>query len=409
MGYIGYCDGDVLFAVGLPGYEITSGQITKAINEADGCTITLPPTNRMAHAPVKRRSIISVKNDGNEIFRGTIANTQKDFLGNVTFQIDGALAWLREIVRLPFTHSAPVDADVYFYDILGEYNYQRMGSNKMLKYSIRGVAGTVKFDHSTECTTSFDSLSELVSEKGGYIITRYGDAKPEIVYLASANTVSPQTIEFGKNLLSLENLVNSDTLVTRVWPIGKDGLTIGGVNDGADYLVNSAAEATYGRIDKTVQVDSDDAAAVKSYGQAYLTRYATLSNTFTLTAVDLSLIDKRLSAFSVGDQVRIISPPHGVDATMQVTEITTDLVDPAKSTLTLGAKLQTLTDAVNGNMPQLSTAQQAVIGGTGGVQSVNYVLPDSGGNVQLTPQNVGAVDEDEELTILEVIEMWNNA
>lgn len=47
-------------------------------------------------------------------------------------------------------------------------------------------------------------------------------------------------------------------------------------------------------------------------------------------------------------------------------------------------------------------------GGTGGVQSVNYVLPDSGGNVQLTPQNVGAVDEDEELTILEVIEMWNN-
>lgn len=48
-------------------------------------------------------------------------------------------------------------------------------------------------------------------------------------------------------------------------------------------------------------------------------------------------------------------------------------------------------------------------GGTGGVQSVNYVLPDAGGNVQLTPQHVGAVDEDEELTILEVIEMWNNA
>ena len=43
------------------------------------------------------------------------------------------------------------------------------------------------------------------------------------------------------------------------------------------------------------------------------------------------------------------------------------------------------------------------------MQSVNRVLPDGAGNVQLTPENVGAVDEDEELTILEVVDMWNNA
>ena len=48
-------------------------------------------------------------------------------------------------------------------------------------------------------------------------------------------------------------------------------------------------------------------------------------------------------------------------------------------------------------------------GGGGTVQSVNQVLPDNAGNVQLTPKNVGAVDEDEELTILEIIDMWNNA
>lgn len=50
-------------------------------------------------------------------------------------------------------------------------------------------------------------------------------------------------------------------------------------------------------------------------------------------------------------------------------------------------------------------------GGSGGgtVQSVNRVLPDGAGNVQLTPENVGAVDEDEELTILEIVDMWNNA
>lgn len=48
-------------------------------------------------------------------------------------------------------------------------------------------------------------------------------------------------------------------------------------------------------------------------------------------------------------------------------------------------------------------------GGSGTVTSVNDVLPDAFGNVQLAPGDVGAVDEDEELTILEVIEMWNNS
>lgn len=47
-------------------------------------------------------------------------------------------------------------------------------------------------------------------------------------------------------------------------------------------------------------------------------------------------------------------------------------------------------------------------GGGGTVQSVNRVLPDNAGNVQLTPENVGAVDEDDELTILEIVDMWNN-
>ena len=57
------------------------------------------------------------------------------------------------------------------------------------------------------------------------------------------------------------------------------------------------------------------------------------------------------------------------------------------------------------------TGWRTPAGGSGGgtVQSVNQVLPDNAGNVQLTPENVGAVDEDEELTILEIVGMWNNA
>lgn len=68
---------------------------------------------------------------------------------------------------------------------------------------------------------------------------------------------------------------------------------------------------------------------------------------------------------------------------------------------TTGQALTKLSDS------DYDTGWRTPTGGT--VQSVNQVLPDNAGNVQLTPKNVGAVDEDEELTILEIIDMWNNA
>lgn len=73
---------------------------------------------------------------------------------------------------------------------------------------------------------------------------------------------------------------------------------------------------------------------------------------------------------------------------------------------TTGQALMKLSDS------DYDTGWRTPTGGSGGggtVQSVNRVLPDNAGNVQLTPKNIGAVDEDEELTILEIIDMWNNA
>lgn len=72
---------------------------------------------------------------------------------------------------------------------------------------------------------------------------------------------------------------------------------------------------------------------------------------------------------------------------------------------TTGQTLTKLSDS------DYDTGWRTPTGGSGGgtVQSVNCVLPDNAGNVQLTPKNVGAVGEDEELTILEIVDMWNNA
>lgn len=83
--------------------------------------------------------------------------------------------------------------------------------------------------------------------------------------------------------------------------------------------------------------------------------------------------------------------------------------DPGEGVPSGGAPGQVLTK-LSGT--DYDTGWRTPSGGSGGggtVQSVNRVLPDAAGNVELEPDDLGAVDADEELTILEIIEMWNNA
>ena len=55
--YAGYVDGRLLFAAGMPGYEIVDGTISEAVGSASSATIKLPPSNIMRDVPIKRASV----------------------------------------------------------------------------------------------------------------------------------------------------------------------------------------------------------------------------------------------------------------------------------------------------------------------------------------------------------------
>jgi hypothetical protein len=61
--------------------------------------------------------------------------------------------------------------------------------------------------------------------------------------------------------------------------------------------------------------------------------------------VDLSIIDKSIDSFRVGDIIRVRSRPHGVDDDYRLTERKMDLLNPAADRITLGKSLASLTGA----------------------------------------------------------------
>lgn len=358
--YAGYVDGALLFAAGMPGYDIVDGTLHQADGECDSADFRLPPSNTMRDVPVKRASVISIRKDGVEVFRGSVADTSADLRGTRTYNVDGAMLWLGDIRKPPFAMTEDT-VTYYVTALLTQYNAACLAAKQIKLGTIDATLPKLAVEQ-TEYKTILDLLQEAMQQVGGMLRIRYADGDIYLDCIKSYTNICLQTVDINANLLSLEDKIDGADLITRVYPIGKDGLTIASVNDGAAYLVNTSAEALYGRIDGTLRVDTDDAAALKSAAASYLAQNCGLSRGIQVTAADLSAQDITIESFAVGDSVRVISPPHGIDCTMRVSKLDTSLVgNRASMTIGWGGKTLTGSVASGGRSTSKSTGGAGVV------------------------------------------------
>lgn len=343
--YAGYVDGRLLFAAGMPGYEIVDGTISEAVGSASSATIKLPPSNVMRDVPVKRASVISIRKDGTEVFRGSVVDTTTDLRGMRTYSIDSAMMWLADICKPPHQIITPMPLPTYLGALVTQYNAGCL-AGKQLKLGEVGASLPSITLAASEYKSMLDLAKEAASASGGELRIRYADGSVYLDCQASYDHRCSQTVELRKNLLDLTDEIDGADLVTRVYPVGKDGLTIEDVNGGQVYLINDAAEGIYGRIDGTLQADTDDASVLKATAASYLAQHSGLSRGIQVTAADLSTQDITIESFAVGDSVRVVSPPHGIDTIMQVSKLDTSLVG-SKSSMTIGWGKKSLTGSVS--------------------------------------------------------------
>lgn len=358
--YAGYTDGTLLFAVGMAGREISAGTLHRAVGEIDSADLVLPPSNTMRDVPVKRASVISIQKDGVEIFRGSVADTSTDLRGSRTYSVDGAMLWLADIHKPPFVMTEDT-VTYYVTALLTQYNAACAPARKILLGTVDSTLPKLSVQHA-EYVSTLALLQEAMTAVGGTMRLRYAAGNVYLDVHKSYRHMCTQQVDISKNLLDLTDKIDGASLLTRVYPVGKDGLTIGSVNGGIPYLINADAEALYGRIDGTLRVDTDDAAALKAAAATYLAQNCGLSRGIEVSAADLSGADTELEPFDVGDSVRVVSPPHGIDTVMTVSKVDTSLVG-GKDTMTLGWSSRTLTAAVASGGSGSSGGSAAASGG----------------------------------------------
>ena len=338
-------------------YAIYDTEVTEDVGQAGEFTFKVPPTNPL-YAELTTGALVTILKDGKEFWRGEIRDISVDFAKIANVYCVEDLVWLSDEFIPPSkiinqSYKQRLDS------VIATYNSSR-GQDRQFK-SGYVYNGSNTCNWTTEYEWSIlESIRRCICRDDLYIrvrrvyengvIQRYID----VVRLQDYGKVTSQPIEYGYNLLDYVKESDYGNLTNVVTPYG-DELDNSEVYD--DYatrlqgttIANNASIETYGRHAKAVVFNGvTDINSLNSLAQSYLTRYSQPQLTMEVNAVDLSVVEN-IDSIEIGDQVRVIAKPFAVDQYLYLTQITRDLQNIDKNTITLSGHVthKTLTSQIN--------------------------------------------------------------
>jgi len=158
-----------------------------------------------------------------------------------------------------------------------------------------------------------------------------------------------QAIEFGKNLLDLNESVDVSGLCSCVYAQGPNN----------EYVIveDKSLIKKYGKIYGHVDFSSNigdtneslsNAKRLKQMGEAYLKVNKYVSPVIQITALDLSVASTKIDSIKAGMNVVLNSEPHKISANYICTSTEIDICNPVNSKITLGGSALRITDNRNG-------------------------------------------------------------
>lgn len=145
------------------------------------------------------------------------------------------------------------------------------------------------------------------------------------------------------NLISLESQANTNDFYTRIYPIGKDGLTIESVNNGSTVLENhiySSKNKTYiwkdERYTDPQSLKEDAAEKLADMAQPYIA--------YSCSILDLSQNSKKYKNYNIGDEVVLIDSFSKTKIKQRIKKISRYQDDPSKDTCEIANLKLTFTE-----------------------------------------------------------------
>lgn len=312
------------------------------------------------------------------IFRGRVINLSRNIYNDLSVEVEGDAARFNDTFIPPFNFPD---------DFLNDPGYQAAAAsgnvvkillswmvsqhNSQTKAGDYIEVGNVSVqdpnNYITRASEKVEATWEALEDKflksslGGHFVFRYSYDSTVIDYIAGFTDDNAQRVEYGVNLLDITVERACADLYTAIVPVGKDGLTIKDIPDGAitghpqliksGYAVrNTALEYTYSqKIARIMTWDDVSVAANLQRKAAELLEYEE-PPVITLQAIDRHCLDFEVPRFEVGKALLVDSRIHGIypDTYLPLLSLDVDLLDPAGGGVTVGTEAQSLTGIIGG-------------------------------------------------------------
>ena len=357
------------------GFITENPKVNLEVNTVGSCSFTIYNTHPHYAMLNRLRSIFSVSDEIGTIFRGRMTNDTIDFDLGKAVDLEGLMAFFNDSVVRPFAfpedflenaeyQAAAESGNVVAFFLkwlIDNHNgqvqpFQRFKLGRVTVADSNNYISRSNSDYSNTWETLKTKLFD--SSLGGYLCIRYEDDGNYIDYLAEFETVNPQEIVFGENLLDLVNETNGESTYTAILPVGKDGLTISELADGestedivksGDLLYSKSGVTRYGWIcapvSETKWDDVTDAGNLRKKAVEWLvTSGMMLSNTVEMKAADLHFSDKEIQSFRIYRNAAVHSEPHGITQIFPMPKLDIDIRNPQNTLITVGQTRLTLTE-----------------------------------------------------------------
>lgn len=346
-----YSDSYLIHSDAIDTLKINNAKVELEVNKTGAFEFTIYPDHPYYGMIKKLKSIITIYQDDYLLFRGRVLNDEIGFYDERQVVCEGQLAFLLDSIQKPLNYSGTLEG--FLEALILAHNSQvdeihtfTLGSVTMGQ--IEGFTRVIE-----EHINTWEVIDKLIQEFGGYIQVRNEGGINYIDYLADFSLLSPQKIEFAKNLLDMKRIRKGEDITTVLIPLGAkdeetgERLTISSVNGGSEFLESTDLIAEYGRIVRSYTWDDvTDASILMAKGQEYFTD---TFDTIELTTADLAGIED-IESFHIGTYVQVISKPHGINQRFLVNKLSINLGDPTSNKLVLGGVIESLTEQTKKNL-----------------------------------------------------------
>lgn len=345
------CDSYVLYDPRLPDLFVLEPTLTQKKNEPGELTFTIPKEHPHYGVIEKLKSRIKVYRDETLIWIGRVIEDEHDLYENRRVVVEGAQAFLLDSTLRPLTMDGTA-AEIWEH-ILTQHNAQ-VNVNQRLAIGNCDLSGSASITTKDYLFAWQVLKSTLLDPLGGYLIVKFDDEEnPILDYLTDVPDTSTQRIEFGENLVDLALSKSASETYTACVPLGaalrdidpeseSDArLTIESVNEGQDFLVDSALSAEYGVIFAPSGLTTwdviTDATILVNKGRDWLSGTgARFKQTIKLSAVDLHNADANVESLRFLDKVVVSCGTLCPEETYVLSELTIPLNNPASTGIVLG-------------------------------------------------------------------------